>query len=1353
MQADAAPSGAASEHQKLQSISPSPSRCESIQPDLGADHHDPGGEELDPDGPQPPPVALAPPPRRIAAIQSTARTAHFLGIAPTELRRFEDACLSARPPIWSDPEVARAVVAHLERPRTEACFEALFRSAPGTSMSLEALGKAARELKKHVYTSGPRLDIVEGAAFEFVGLGIGELLMVLAAVGQLSPHPSGSVKFSEIYRRSLHGYDDVFSLYADDKPFGSSSGAAVEALRIAAGVAGLPPAAMAHLASLHDVAFVTVDEKFKRRLLTERPKEHSAWLTLVKERALALCAYLILKLTDAYSTDASVFGRVISISRRDAPSWEAMGPVVERPWAQKGLGSDDDHEPPPPDAVGDSDSDADNYHGGEEAAEGPDELQSMTLGPFCPTPSGCPSKGLVRPSDAGGALPEADIVELHPSLELLPPARRFQFSPCPLILVDRCLRNRLCRENGCQLCKLPLRTPLRRMGPRMPFTRLNTPFGALMLLFYESFAPDELHDSQKAFKRFVFGCLTLVGRRKLRPWLNTIVKAAPTCMGLGLDSIVRHAYQRKGHIVFPSRISDVNHLGCHLPLLTRHLLPQSASVFMIAYIAKWQVGHCPSGDAGRFKACSALLDRAYASLIEHPTDMPYLFYGFSVEPPEERARDENEARAVIALEPASLPDDLVNALEVGEAILDLSAAPGDDNTTSGDDSQATTSSNTTSESTSASWSSHTAAGSDSASSGTARRPRKRGRTAGSARRGRGGGSTTSESTTTSSEPPVAGPGGTQNPKAPQAIRGGPKPLPKRSAKGKAAPIVSRRGRSVPEVRTNVESDYAIHISKLDAFSRRIAKSGAHIYPSLHCSILHVTSFDIWGVPVALSTSTGERGFTPVVALFAGLGGHKKNRVRAAFRRAALRAHLKVFPAHVNVDGVVRVVLVPPAVVRCRDKVRSGPAKRVRISVGRFAARDSPLTCLTAYAAPRVGADAPKLIPPTSAGPGVPPVGLQKGLPRPKKAWGTVEPLKSVFWHTGRGGRLRLGWMISGRAGQPPDGVPCDFMIDELFRKRGQTAGEYYLRVIPCRLIRVAIELLLLSSELEEAQLNAAHCLLTGGTRMLMCGQRSESQVVTSVGLQELGKQYPRPAVGPGAPMFLLRDTDRTPGALPLLLNGTHVYNSDGSPHRTIGNASEGLSDSARRYRVPAVRSDARRLLLNMLPACSSGNRDLVETELPPVSLFQLSEGDIAAWVAVHAAAADAEYSRGLLPLQNRHWCVAIRHETSYLPIGWCAWHSGSLEALYVDSHHRHKQLGRRLLAHAVEACGGSITAPWVTGPSGGLKKMVGFAPFGAQRVPESATMVITSSFGRSGAALPFASAAAASESAGAAFGK
>jgi len=94
-------------------------------------------------------------------------------------------------------------------------------------MSLEALGKAARELKKHVYTSGPRLDIVEGAAFEFVGLGIGELLMVLAAVGQLSPHPSGSVKFSEVYRRSLHGYDDVFSLYADDKPFGSSSGASV----------------------------------------------------------------------------------------------------------------------------------------------------------------------------------------------------------------------------------------------------------------------------------------------------------------------------------------------------------------------------------------------------------------------------------------------------------------------------------------------------------------------------------------------------------------------------------------------------------------------------------------------------------------------------------------------------------------------------------------------------------------------------------------------------------------------------------------------------------------------------------------------------------------------------------------------------------------------------------------------------------------------------------------------------------------------------------------------------------------------------------------------------------------------
>ena len=554
----------------------------------------------------------------------------------------------------------------------------------------------------------------------------------------------------------------------------------------------------------------------------------------------------------------------------------------------------------------------------------------------------------------------------------------------------------------------------------------------------------------------------------------------------------------------------------------------------------------------------------------------------------------------------------------------------------------------------------------------------------------------------------------------------------RPGRGRQLP---KRGRQLPAStvkRVTVDSDYAIHISQLDNFSRRIAKSGAFIYPSLHCSILHVTSFDIWGVPVALSTSTGEHGFTPVVALFSSLGGRKTDRVRAAFRRAALRAHMRVFPAHVDFGGVVRVVLLPPAVIRRREKSKVGPPVRVRASRGALAARDSPLTCLTAYAAPRQGLSAPAVIPPTSERQAT---AAKVVLPTSQALLGTSEPLRSVFWRPGRGGRLRLGWVLSGRSGIALEGVPRHFMIDELFRRRGQPAGDYSLRVVPCRRIVVAIELLLLSAALEDSQLFAAHCLLTSGTRILMCGRRSDSLLMTSHQLQDFGAQSPSPIVGSAAPMFLFRDFDRTPGAAPLFVDGTHVYRSDGTPHPMIGNAIAPIHSTTRRCSVAPVRSDARRLLLNMLPACSKANRDLVSMPLAAVSLTELLEIDVAAWVAVHASDADAEYTRGLHALQNRRWCVAIRHGTSYLPIGWAAWHEGTLDALYVNPQHRRQHLGRKLLLHAVTATGGSITAPWVTGPSGGLKKMVQFAPFEVDHSSGSPTMAIRSSGDLAGVAV------------------
>lgn len=1153
-----------------------------------------------------------------AGIQSVMATAGFIGIDPMSLRRFVDQCVAFAMPAWSSTRIARAVWALLERPRAEPCISALARSAKGTCITLEDLSAAVHELrKKCLDRGGPRIAIVKEAEFEFVGAHIGLVLSLLSSMGASHAHPEGSVRHSELYSRSLRGHDDVVVLYADDKPFGDSSGRAVDALRIAASCAGIPPSLTTYLETLPDVAFVTVNEKYKQHLRMSDPKEYSVWLSACKIRAIALSQHVVLQCLRSFNERMSVFWptRSLMVAESDAMLWKSNGEVPTRPFEQRAAYSDPLRSPQgasteassPPRCTTLSDeswSDCGSESGGEDPSCLPEALEGLTRLPAAHLHPDGPS-GDADVIHGDPSVPVADgFRPLAPRLAQFPRLLPISWSPTPIIIVDRCLRNRLTSEYGCQLCGHPVRVPADSRGPRPSWRRLESPLGALMLLYYESFPPDSLHDAPKAFKRIIYHCLRIAGTMRLKNWVLAVVSACPSCMGLGLDSIIRKAYKADGKIVFPSRLIDVCHLGSHLPVLMRHLLSAEASNFMVAYLAVWQVGNCPNASASRYSICHTLLRRAYQALVARPDSFPELWYGFSVLTADDVADDdleEGDLRPLLPLGDIYVPPRLPDGSVRVEDPSDESEGP---------------STSDESDSSESRGSSSACSGADNASSGSeaSQSPPKR-------RRGLC----------------VAADG--------HVHRQGPVS----AGAAASAPLVSLQ-------------DFAARL--------RTDRGFVHIYPSLHSILVHVDSFVKFGVPCALSAATGEHGFMPMVMLMSHVGGWKRSRVQCAFRRAALKALFRILPARVIGGGNVPLwALCPPPVISPVHRRAKGTPDRVRGYRGKgLKAREDPARSLVALCGVSIEG--------CSRGAGASAVsgGADGAAALSSPGEGT---LQSVYWRAGRGGRMRAGWAITCDDGADAAQFGAAMMVCRLSRASRSSAGHVCLTVMPCRRIRAAIELLMASNRLEGDALFQVHCLLSCGARVLLLEDRTPASIQGDE-FHAL-RMAPLPVAGPCSPMFLpWRPLD---GHCPHFYVDRPTGDVFDEMRRPVGMPDAGSPAPAAHTmaKIPAFSILARRCLLIQFPACKKAFRGLVDQPVPSLVFERFAESEINIWRLTHGATNDPDFTAGVDGDDDRTWCLVFSPALGHLPIAWAAWHHDGLWALFVAPAERRKGIGSLLL--------------------------------------------------------------------------
>jgi GNAT superfamily N-acetyltransferase len=1184
---------------------------------------------------------------RRASIFSTRATAKILGLQYQALASFRDAAVGYTSPVLESSGVARAMRALVERPRMESCVAALGRSDKGATFSIEDLTSAVEELARQGRAPGPKIELESTATYEFIGRDLGVVLLLMNRLGACAKHPDGSVKHSELYKRSQRGCSDVIRMYADDKSFSAASGRGVSALRVAVGSASMSPEQMNRTESLYDCGVVTVDETYRRQLKILSSKKHNVygqWLTKQKERAMIVSMYVTLQcLKHCSARMDSIVSRLnhdLRLAASDLATWAILGDRPERPWSLQHaaeLAKDSD------------DSDDDPSAGLQQTIGGMTEYASEAFS--CPSPE--LSKSVLRPracdmpSDGCASHQEvAATHEMHPRLHLdHEPFPVFcvdsiTWSPTPIIMNDRDLRDRMSRCRGCAICGGPHKSRLGSRGNRRPWSLLDTPLGRACMLFGESFSLDDLHDSTKVFKRMIFHSLKALGARRMKDLALRFLRSMPSCMGLGLDSIIFNAYKSRGKIVFPSRLADVMHLGSHLPLFTAVLLHELAACFQISFLCFWQIGHCTGASASRFEACAKLMRQAFVALGATLLAFPELWWGFGVEPEDEAKRDGTAAENGIG---PLIPMDLEGLLE--DVAPDATGSDGEVDSSDGE--VAGTADNAL-----ASSSSDESSSADEESSDV-------------------------EEEEVEVVVPLSG---------------------RKRPRGRVvqAPAASVHGRKVaPVAPAELEFDI-VEGSKHAAHCRKLAVQGAYLYPSLHALMYEYDSFARQGVPCALSTATGEHGFMPIVMLMSVAGGNKRARVSSAFRKASLRALLRVLPCYVRgKDGNPVSVLIPPPVVRCKlDVVGAVDARRIRAYRGKgLQARDHPMQALLSITQPDF----------------ISPLAAAADHHQEKK---TI--LRSLHWRSGLGGRLRLGWLIANPAtstacmGDMPPGHAV--MIVGMYKAARSNA--IVVEAIPYKEIVLAIETLVICDKLEAAALFQVHCLLACGARVFAPERDSDAPergspviVFGDEDFKKLRACSPGPIVGPASPMLLRFASPVVAPGAPLTTMQVDVetgafFNSAGLP---IAPTARTLRPDATRKLavVPMVDTRARRCLLVQLPACRSEYRDLAATPLPPRAYYKLRELDIRTWACTVPLREDRNSFETILldtPFdENRVWELALVPSQSWQPVGWLAWRAGDdqndVESMHVMHASRRQGIGSKLLELALEHRGQGLYVP------------------------------------------------------------
>jgi GNAT superfamily N-acetyltransferase len=324
------------------------------------------------------------------------------------------------------------------------------------------------------------------------------------------------------------------------------------------------------------------------------------------------------------------------------------------------------------------------------------------------------------------------------------------------------------------------------------------------------------------------------------------------------------------------------------------------------------------------------------------------------------------------------------------------------------------------------------------------------------------------------------------------------------------------------------------------------------------------------------------------------------------------------------------------------------------------------------------------------------------------------PIRSIHWRPGRGGRLRLGWVLS--AGRPSMldtyGRQPDFnayMVESMLKKKGSAYGDFEMRCVKLHRVQMAIELFLGSAAHEAAALFQVHCLLVGGARVFVPHADFETADLSPNDLALLRAQRKNCLFGPSTPLMIKWCPAKAGGA-------------DEDRVQTVDTASGGIFDRAgrpvgptdaeavlpplrtNRASIAAINFLSRRCLLLQLPACKQDFRDIVETELPSMHICVAREHWISAWCSVVPAGHDLVQ---LKAAPNRIWVLAFRMDLAWSPVGWLSILDQKADRYFVQEKHRSHGIGKALLLRAVRHCPTSILGPF----NAKFRKMASFVPF------------------------------------------
>ena len=803
--------------------------------------------------------------------------ADFLGCTPEDLLAFLKQCVDSMSTAFDSPEQVGGLSALLERPRSESLIAALGHNPAGQTISFADVAQSLPVLRK-LPSSLPSFPLATGADFKFSGMDLSLTLRHLAGVSDLQHSPPGSLKHSISFSFLRAGCPYVLILYLDDKPHKSAT-ASQEVCRLTVTLANLSPASHKFPESWPELGYIVPKEAYRQRLRLGPKKVYSAWLTIVRARAIALAHGILYCILTRPPPRVSLVGPPVTVPAINARVLPPSG-GFDVPGVVRADPDETDEDPDAADAVDVKESLAEVRALTDLLSRWPgDSLRGQAL----------PGAGVLE-AQAGPAAPGGGMTTIR--ADNLIPIADGAFSPYIYIFCDRCMEYRITMDLSCSCCGAAPNAPSGVLGSRSPFGRVPTTLGRLLDLRWIQLPPDEMHDWFKVHKRNVYSMTKSLLKDKLLDGVVDRLDSSAACQGLHVSTLLRRAGTREGRIVFPARMSDLAHLHTHLTVSSRHSGDPVAYNFFVGCTAKWSVGHIVTSHPSRYDYAVRMCAAAFEEVEAHPEKVQALWRGMKHTSGDDGTSDDASDIDLddVAEAEAALEAYRAACIEGSYAVkIDFPSARG-----AGRSEDAGASS-----------------GDDNASSDDPEPSRRRTSTSapeaglGAARRRAGAGS------------PAAGAGAA----APQAAssqfraRGRP-PLPPSRARTTPGPSPARAGPASASASADPRAQLSAPGGRgsVPTVVLGDGRSRPPSYIGLHATMYEFRSCTLFGLPSVTSLSHGERGFTLSAQGISTTGGQHAARVGYGYAKGALRLRLRILPplsALSTSSGEISLLVVPP----------------------------------------------------------------------------------------------------------------------------------------------------------------------------------------------------------------------------------------------------------------------------------------------------------------------------------------------------------------------------------------------------------------------------------------------------------